>query len=117
MSATTTTRRRTSAVSHAAGPRTPPPAPSKRPTRYPLYAEHTTGPKAPPPGHLAETAVAPLGQPPAVVPAPEPEERLGITERIARTVASGDPTWLMSFGVLVGALVAVFVLGCILVLI
>jgi len=110
MSATSTAR-------HAA-PKTPPPAPSKRPTRYPLYADRSSAPTTPPPpAGLAETAIAPLRQPPAIAPAPEQREPIGVAERIARSVASGDPTWLMSFGVLVGALVAVFVLGCILVFI
>jgi hypothetical protein len=110
MSATTT---------RTAGPRTPPPAPSKRPNRFPLYADQPKAPSAPPPSsdRLSETAIAPLGQQPAIAPEPEPEPVLRLQERVARMIASGDPTWLMSFGVLVGALVAVFVLGLILVLV
>jgi hypothetical protein len=101
-----------------AGPRTPPPAPSKRPTRYPLYAEQPPAPSTPPPSsRLSETAIAPMGLPPVVEPEPEPRGRIGVTERVERMVASGDPTWVMSFGVLAGALVAVFALGLILVLI
>lgn len=107
-------------------PRTPPPAAARRPARFPLYAEHPgdesvgqhSGPTEPPPdARLSETAVGPLGRPPAAVPVPEPEERLPLSERIADRVASSDPTWLTSFGVLAGVLLGVFILGLILVII
>jgi len=109
-----------SATTRAAAPRTPPPAHAKRPARFPLYSEREAGqpggPTEPPPdARLSETAIAPLGQPAAVVP--EPGVLKTLSERVARTVASGDPTWLMSFGVLAGALLGVFILGVILVLV